>query len=402
MIYVQVAIRVQIVLPLSHSTHFIRLPVIHPLRPRNPIANSRISHSVTFHSRRCALYHSCLYCAKDLGRNDVLEAMAVGRRLAFDAGKGRLWLICTSCVKWNLVPFDSRLEAIDACERVFRETRTRYSTGNIGLARHREGLELIRVGPALRPEFASWRYGEQVARRRRAAGGLGADALGALNWLITVVAGEQLGSMPFREITSGAMRALHQHRVLRDPWTDQLVQVPYVALIQASLKTDDHAEWRLEVPYRTGAEHLLNVAGSALPSIRDVPSLGLFSGSQLLPTLGRLLPALDDGATGHMQVPEAVRLVETANSPERLFEYVVGRPLRFATQREYPLREIPAEVRLALEMVAHEDTEQRAMEGELKLLERQWREAELVAEIADGLALNSKGARLRSETAGFS
>jgi hypothetical protein len=313
--------------------------------------------------------------------------MPVGRRVAFDAGTGRLWLICTACVKWNLVPFDSRLETIDVCEHIFRDTRTRFSTDHIGLARHREGLELIRVGPALRPEFAAWRYGQALGRRRRAASGLGADAVGVLNWVLTVLTGEQLGTLPFREVTAGAMRALHQHRVLRDPWTDQLVQVPYVALIQASLIAENDGRWRLEVPYRTGAERSLHVPGSVIPSIRDVPTLGLFSGAQLLPTLGRLLPALETGPGHPSQVAEAVRLIEMAGGGDRLFEYVVGRPLRFATQREYPLRDVPVEIRLALEMAAHEDTEQRAMEGELKLLERQWREADEVAAIADRLAL---------------
>ena len=40
---------------------------------------------------------------------------------------------------------------------------------------------------------------------------------------------------------------------------------------------------------------------------------------------------------------------------------------------------------LALEMAANEDTERRAMEGELADLERAWREAEEIAAIADEL-----------------
>jgi hypothetical protein len=76
-------------------------------------------------------------------------------------------VVCRHCAKWNLVPFESRLESIDACERLFRDTPTRYSTDNIGLARVKEGLEL-RIGPAMRPEFAGWRYGE---RCDSAAGG---------------------------------------------------------------------------------------------------------------------------------------------------------------------------------------------------------------------------------------
>ena len=161
-------------------------------------------------------------------------------------------------------------------------------------------------------------------------------------------------------------------------------------LFRSVLTTNDGGQWRLEVPYRAGAGSTFEFGKSVLQSIHDVPSLGLFAGERLLPTLGRLLPALDDGRSAAGPVAEAVRLVEAAGTRDRLFEYVVGRPLRFATQREYLLREVPIEVRLSLEMVAHEDTEQRVMEGELKLLERQWREAEEVAGIADRLALESR------------
>ena len=113
------------------------------------------------------MYSTCLFCTKDLGTNEVIETLPIGRRLAFDASQGRLWVVCRHCAKWNLVPFESRLESIDACERLFRDTPTRYSTDNIGLARVKEGLELVRIGPAQRPEFAGWRYGDQFRRRRR-------------------------------------------------------------------------------------------------------------------------------------------------------------------------------------------------------------------------------------------
>ena len=113
------------------------------------------------------MYSTCLHCNKALGTNDVLETLPIGRRVAFDASQGRLWVVCRQCAKWNLVPFDTRLESIDACERLYRDTATRYSTGSIGLARTKEGLDLVRIGAALRPEFASWRYGVSYRRRRR-------------------------------------------------------------------------------------------------------------------------------------------------------------------------------------------------------------------------------------------
>src|SRR5437773_4610743 len=89
---------------------------------------------------------------------------SVGRRLAFDPTKGRLWVVCTRCGRWNLTPLEERWEAIDECERLFRGTRLRMSTDNIGLAQFWGGFELVRIGPALLPEIASWRYGARLLR----------------------------------------------------------------------------------------------------------------------------------------------------------------------------------------------------------------------------------------------
>ena len=55
---------------------------------------------------------------------------------------------------------------------MFSATRTRVSTDNIGLARVRDGLELVRIGSPQRPEMAAWRYGDQFGRRRTQASAL--------------------------------------------------------------------------------------------------------------------------------------------------------------------------------------------------------------------------------------
>ena len=113
------------------------------------------------------MYTTCMFCKKSLGANEVVEEFPVGRRLAFDAAKGRLWVVCRSCQRWNLTPLEERWEAVETCEKLFRGTHVRTSSENIGLARHPEGLELVRVGKPLRPEFAAWRYGDQFGTRRR-------------------------------------------------------------------------------------------------------------------------------------------------------------------------------------------------------------------------------------------
>ena len=113
------------------------------------------------------MYQTCMFCNKPLRTNEVVEEFPVGRRLAFDEAKGRLWVVCRSCERWNLTPLEERWEAVETCEKLFRDTQLRSSTENIGLARHPEGLELVRIGKPLRPEFAAWRYGDQFGRRRR-------------------------------------------------------------------------------------------------------------------------------------------------------------------------------------------------------------------------------------------
>ena len=57
------------------------------------------------------MYATCMFCNGPLGRNDALEHFPVGRRLAFDGEKGRLWVICPSCARWNLTPLEERWEA---------------------------------------------------------------------------------------------------------------------------------------------------------------------------------------------------------------------------------------------------------------------------------------------------
>ncbi len=106
-----------------------------------------------------------MFCTRSLGSNQVIEHFPVGRRLAFDEAKGRLWVVCRRCLRWNLTPLEERWEAIEECGRIFRDTPVRASTENIGIARHGGGLDLVRIGSARRREFAAWRYVRRFRRR---------------------------------------------------------------------------------------------------------------------------------------------------------------------------------------------------------------------------------------------
>lgn len=111
------------------------------------------------------MYSTCLFCHAKLGANGLIERCPVGRRLAFDPGKGRVWVVCTQCGRWNLTPLDGRLEAIDECEHSFRYARPCGATQQI--AQGAVGnLELVRVGRPIRAELEGWRYGDAMLRRR--------------------------------------------------------------------------------------------------------------------------------------------------------------------------------------------------------------------------------------------
>jgi hypothetical protein len=89
-----------------------------------------------------------------------------------------------------------------------------------------------------------------------------------------------------------------------------------------------------------------------------------------------LLPPIDTGLLSHV--------ARTLRGERRPFPATIG----MARSAKRPtLAELPATIRLALEMAAHEEVERAALEGELVRLEHAWREAEEIAAIADTLLL---------------
>jgi hypothetical protein len=284
-----------------------------------------------------------------------VETLPVGRRVAFDLDRGRLWVVCTHCAKWNLVPFDSRLEAIDQCERLFRETRTRFSTDNIGLARHREGFEIIRIGLALRPEFAAWRYGGRFVGRR--ARSIVTSYLG-LHRRYTVVA---------RIVREGGHEPLTLSQADINRVRIQHVEGP-------------PGNWGLNVPERTGV-----VRKWFLPERADHV---LLTGADAALALSQMLPVISGVAGSRRQVSNAVAMLEANPTLESFIPRATQVWTLSALDHDMgELGELGAEPRLALEMLANEDAERRWFEGELKLLYRQWQHADQLAAIADSLAL---------------
>ena len=318
-----------------------------------------------------------MFCNASLGSNEVVESFPVGRRLAFDAANGRLWVVCRKCERWNLSPLEERWEAIEECERRFRDTRLRVSTDNIGLARLSEGLELVRVGPALRPEFAAWRYGDQFGRRRRRQlirVGLGVGVVGgavAGGLALGVSAGIGFGSggwwiwrgiyAGYRRIAYGSPEAV----VARVPY-DEGRQVVAVRRRQLG-----------EVRFGTGREDRLFIS---IPRSDHLGAIHLY-GDEAQRAAGYVLPAINAAGAERREVQQAVELIEQSRrSPDDFVRDVARRA--GAGGR---VLNLPNAARLALEMASHEESERRAMEGELALLEAAWKQAEEIAKIADNL-----------------
>ena len=319
------------------------------------------------------MYSTCLFCNRPLGENTVLEAFPVGRRLAFDAAKGRLWVVCRRCERWNLSPLEERWEAIEGAERLFRDTRMRVSTENIGLARHPEGLELVRIGQPLRPEFAAWRYGDQFGRRRRRAILVGVGAAAVLGTIAT--AGAATGI-----ITGGVFAQ-----------SGNFVNLWMNARVLVRVRTEDGEVLKLRRPDLAGARLGQAAGGELSLVIGKKKTRREFTGGEAERVAGLIMPRLNASGARAGAVQQAVKEIEQIGGPDAyLGRLVTGvpldrRPLRAGEGAAALLGKLPVPHRLALEMALHEEQERRALEGELKALELAWQNAEEVAGIADDL-----------------
>lgn len=310
------------------------------------------------------MYRNCMYCGRELGDNQVVENFPVGRRLAFDGAKGRLWVVCRRCRRWNLTPIEERWEAIEECERAWAETRRRYSTENIGLARLREGLELVRIGAPRRPEFAAWRYGKQLLGRRM-------RRILRTSLEAAVVVPAVIISVPVFFLSNENRKVVARVRRTDGEW----VPIVHKDLKRVHLEPADNEEgWSLTVPFWTREKRgLLGARG-------DGEQGAMFlEGSDAIRAAGHILPGVNPFGGSRARVLSAVGLIEELGSPERLFPAIP----RLAGGSRLTL--MSQEIRLALEMAAHEEVERRAFEGELAALEEAWRRAEEIAAIADRL-----------------
>lgn len=340
------------------------------------------------------MYSTCLYCNGKLGTNEMIERFPIGRRIAFDAAKGRLWVVCPRCERWNLTPLEERFEAIEDCEKLFRSTYVRVSTGNVGMARMKDGMDLVRVGAPLRPEFAAWRYaGEFFGRRNRSYVRAGATVAGALG--ATAAIGLALG--PAASV-GGPISLLG---------VPMLVMTMVTTSALGGAMTKDYMRYeRIIGRFKDGrktvivrAKHAQSIAlglqdhGDPVLGLQHDRGWATLRGARAMQATTALLAATNGrGASGKVVQAAVDQIDHAGGSPDYLAAASrrnVWRSHRYISvlnmvRRIGPMN-LTATERLALEMAVHEESERRACEGELAALQVAWREAEEIASIVDGM-----------------
>jgi hypothetical protein len=281
----------------------------------------------------------------------------VGKRLAVDPAKGRLWVVCSHCERWNLLPLEERWEAIEAAEKLYRDTRRRVATDNIGLAKLADGTTLVRIGEPLRPEFAAWRYGDQFGRRRRrrllVAGG-GAAALAAL---VSTGVATGVGIGLFGAMLGGAINVAsgRPESVVAKIRTNSgsVLYVRRRHLGETWLARDENGELAINLRFKNGQ--------------------GTFVGREAERIAAIVLPKVNRFGGDKAAVADAVREIESMGSAERYLDHLstVGaattKPLKSGPGRQWwrgsiangysrtGLFALPKAHRLALEMALNEE-----------------------------------------------
>jgi hypothetical protein len=238
--------------------------------------------------------------------------------------------------------------------------------------------------------MAAWRYGDQFGRRRRkqiaTVAGVSVVAGGVLLFGFTAGLIGAGAFSPMMNLLNAGSSIYRSRKLIHVPTSDgRNLRVRLSELQRTQL-------------YADGDGVLLRIS-----AVRDGPPPNRWqwdarrmevdlTGDEALRAAGALLPRFNSSGGSRADVSRAVSYLEESTDPKRLFRRAVDTIERREHDRLFNkksnlLKNLPTAGRLALEMAAHEDSERRALEGELYILEEAWREAEVIAGIADDMFL---------------
>jgi hypothetical protein len=308
------------------------------------------------------VFSNCAFCNAAFDGDGGPSGLGVGRRIAFDEWMGRLWVVCSRCSRWNLTPFDDRLERIESVARAASQGRIAASTDQIALIRW-ERYDLVRVGKPPRVELATWRYGERLRQRQRermkVVVPLTVGAIG-LGIAANVVAGGGFGVVVW-----------NIHRIA-DWLYLRMIGRRKVTLIEPQICARCGTVMQLRARHVQHAR-VVPEAHTDMAVVLSCPSChregAQLTGPEAVQVLRQGLTYLNLSRGGRRKAEDAAREVDQVGGADRLVHDIA--------KRELTLRSLRPERGLALEMAVDE-------RAEVQELERQWRDAEEIAEIADG------------------
>jgi hypothetical protein len=320
------------------------------------------------------MFTRCLFCHGRFPENRTLARLPKAARIAFDAGLGRLWLICSRCSRWNLAPIEERGAALHELERLARDHgRTLGSTANVTLL-EAGSLELVRIGRAGLGERAAWRYGRELRRRKSALESrrslVAAYTLGAIQYV-----GEAMGlADPDVSIDWEDAPVADVLRWRRFGWAAWHGRETCPSCLSTLCALRYDLAWWV-YPLR-GPDGRLGVG---VPCQRCDPwtpdKVYELHGDVAENVLRRLLAYVNIAGASERRVSEAVGRIEAAGSAEDF-------ALQTTTARP-SLWRLGAQGTIGLEIALNESVERRLLDLEARALEFLWRREEELARIID-------------------
>jgi len=342
------------------------------------------------------VYKSCFACGAAFPEGTLVEHVPLGRRLAFDPGRGRLWVVCEACGGWTLAPIEERWEGLDELERAVTPRRGMRATlvaktENVALFRI-QGMSVVRVGATDLVEESQWRYGMPTAGT---GGGVGASPFAPRPLRL----GERLLAAGYvvREGFSGKASPLG--RVSARRWI-RYGDVAWrghrsCAACGHSLRELTFFRARLLILRESGDEAFTPDLVLACPRCRDEREGGLhLEGVEAEFVLRRVLAHRQDGGIppGHLRA--AANLIELGGGPTALSDILA----RYGRH----LGDLPITSAVALRVLATDAYEHRLLALEAAALERRWRREEELAAIVDGVLTDIPSLeRMRRELRGL-
>jgi hypothetical protein len=299
----------------------------------------------------------------------------VGRTVAFDPDRGRLWIVCGWCGHWSLEPIEERWEAVEELERRARGRSTVLgATDRISLLSLGR-LEAVRVGPAPAREEAWWRYGKALRGRRlryntitRIGGTVAAVAVttGVTGFALLM---PEVVMLKWRSVRaaigqarkSGAEAAEsfeRRFRYGRLAWRGstsciscghRLVELTF----QDSGKATLYPDYTIHIPCQR---------------CRSTQGGHVISGLEAEHLTRRLLAYENIAGADDGQLAAAVQLIRSG---------------KIGTHDGRSLRRAPREMLIGLELLVAEQREARALGWEIADLQARWETAEALAQIID-------------------